>query len=186
MSGDTTVYPESNLGRTTQSTIRNGLLLSFPFLQAGTCYGRTVQMNTSMLPKSPTWLLLSVTSGTTQFLGPLVSDQATLSPSLVGHHSVSTLNGLIRGVGTDIWAYGMSGPDQGTYSATLDNHTMGQYTAQAAEVDYHHLLFAAHDLDDGKIHYLTLTNTQKEASLAFDYALISIGDHNAGSVSPLV
>ena len=78
--------------------------------------------------------------------------------------------------GTDIWAYGMSGPSQGYYTAILNNKTVGQYTAQADDVDYNYLLFAAHDLPDGQTHYLTLMNSEQSTSLAFDMAMIKTSE----------
>lgn len=80
---------------------------------------------------------------------------------------------IIVGVGTDIWAYGIAGEGQGSYSATLDNITIGQYTANARATDYHKLLFAAHGLRDGPLHYLTLSNIDDGSSLAFDVAIIN-------------
>ena len=75
--------------------------------------------------------------------------------------------------GTDIWTYGMAGPNQGPYIAAVDNQTVGQFTAFANQTDYHYLLYAAHDLDPNKTHYLTLTNGQNGTSLAFDVALVT-------------
>ncbi|WWD18502.1 hypothetical protein CI109_102954 [Kwoniella shandongensis] len=85
----------------------------------------------------------------------------------------------IRFVGTDIWAYGISGPEQGSFLATLDNHTLGTYSAynDQGDTNYHHLLFTAHQLEDGPIHTLTLTNQGSSEGgegdgLAFDYAVV--------------
>jgi hypothetical protein len=67
----------------------------------------------------------------------------------------------------------MSGPTQGTYTASLDNITIGNYTAHADVMDYNHLLFAAHGLKDGEVHYLSFENTNDGLSLAFDYAVVT-------------
>jgi hypothetical protein len=76
-------------------------------------------------------------------------------------------------LGTDIYAYGLSGPSQSSYIAQLDNTTIGTYTARTADTEYHHLLFSAHDLQDGVTHELTLVNAQDGASMAFDYAVVT-------------
>jgi hypothetical protein len=69
----------------------------------------------------------------------------------------------------------MSGPGQGSYTASIDNRTVGTYSAQASAVQYDRLLYAAHGLVDGQVHYLQLTNLEDGASLAFDYAIVSTG-----------
>lgn len=76
-------------------------------------------------------------------------------------------------IGTDIWAYGMAGPDQGAYKAVLDGKEVGKYTANSPKANYNSLLFAAHELQDGIVHRLQLVNDQAGASLAFDMALIT-------------
>lgn len=82
------------------------------------------------------------------------------------------LNVSDEDVGTDIWAYGISGPDQGLFSAAIDNVIIGQYSGYADSTDYHHLLFTAHGLPDGPEHYLTLSSVDG-SSLAFDVAIIN-------------
>lgn len=88
-------------------------------------------------------------------------------------HRSTALPSTDATLGTDIYAYGLSGPSQSSYIAQLDNTTVGTYTARAADTDYHHLLFSAHDLQDGVTHQLTLVNAQEGASLAFDYAVVT-------------
>ncbi|KAK8858618.1 hypothetical protein IAR55_002847 [Kwoniella newhampshirensis] len=81
----------------------------------------------------------------------------------------------INFVGTDIWAYGISSPDQGSFLATLDDHTLGTYAMTETDpqkTDYHHLIFAAHGLEEGQSHTLTLTNQIEGKGLAFDYAVV--------------
>jgi len=75
-------------------------------------------------------------------------------------------------VGTDIVAYGIAGPQQGAYVASLNNQTVGTYSAQQSAVDYNYVLFAAHGLEDGQNHYLTLTSLDS-GSLAFDVAWVT-------------
>lgn len=49
---------------------------------------------------------------------------------------------------------------------------MGSYTARTATVDPSHLLFAAHNLPEGK-HVVTFVNMQEGGILAFDYANVT-------------
>ena len=80
-----------------------------------------------------------------------------------------------RGVlipGKEIWAYGMSGPDQGGYAVLLDDRAMGEFTAEAERVDYRYLLFATGGLDDGLVHTLTLVNREEGRYLTFDYMVV--------------
>ncbi|ODO10116.1 hypothetical protein I350_02344 [Cryptococcus amylolentus CBS 6273] len=72
--------------------------------------------------------------------------------------------------GSHIWAYGLAGPDQGSFTAAIDNTTVGFFCAQQDNVDYHHLIFDTEVTGEG-VHYLTLTNSGNQ-SLAFDYAVV--------------
>jgi len=78
-------------------------------------------------------------------------------------------------IGTDIWAYGMSGPDLGEVSAILD-HNSTKASAYTRDVDYRHLLFQAHNLDEGVVHNLTFVNGQEGSNLVFDYAIVQSGE----------
>ncbi|ORY24292.1 hypothetical protein BCR39DRAFT_500213 [Naematelia encephala] len=134
------------------------------------------QWATSALQLSSGWNMLRL-NGSNQYINP---DQvAEMKPLLSNfwNDSVSWTtqpgaNTTLSFVGSEIWAYGIAGPDQGAYSVTLNNVTVGNFSAEADTVDYHHLLFATHGLDDGPMHYLTLTN-EGQTSLAFDMAYIT-------------
>lgn len=69
----------------------------------------------------------------------------------------------------------MAGPDQGGYSVKVDNEPKGNFTAVLDQPDYGHLLFAAHELQDGVVHTLMLINEDQGQSLAFDYAIVQTG-----------
>lgn len=81
-------------------------------------------------------------------------------------------------VGTDIWAYGLGGPDQGGYGVKLDDKAMGIFTAISDDADYKYLLYAAHGLKDGVVHTLVLGNEDEGQSLAFDYAIVQSGSQD--------
>lgn len=71
----------------------------------------------------------------------------------------------------------MAGPEQGAYAVSLNNGTATSYDAGQNEVDYHHLLFEAHGMEDGVLHYLTMTD-MADTSLAFDVAYVTTGMSN--------
>lgn len=76
-------------------------------------------------------------------------------------------------VGTDIWAYGMKGSAQGEFIASVDDREIGRMSAKGGETpDYHHLLFSAHDLEEGVVHTLRLENGEEDKLLVFDYAMV--------------
>lgn len=89
-----------------------------------------------------------------------------------------------RRTGTDIWAYGLAGPIHGTYSASLDNGTATNFEAHQNTVDFHHLLFEAHDLEDGILHTLVLTDTDDNERLAFDVAYVTTAVPDASVLDP--
>ncbi|RSH91113.1 hypothetical protein EHS25_010289 [Saitozyma podzolica] len=135
------------------------------------------QWSTPALSLSPGWNMLR-TNGSDEYLNATQVEEMSPLLGSFWNSSISwtTSNGsstTLSFVGTDIYAYGLSGPSQSPYIAQLDNSTVGTYTARAADTDYHHLLFSAHDLQDGVTHQLTLVNAQEGASLAFDYAVVT-------------
>ncbi|WWC62524.1 uncharacterized protein I303_105120 [Kwoniella dejecticola CBS 10117] len=81
-------------------------------------------------------------------------------------------------VGTDIWAYGIDGPEYGDIEFTLDGRKMEHgdegSSQDSEEQDYHHLLLDLHELENGE-HTLRYTNAGAEGAgkrMSFDYAVI--------------
>ncbi|ORX40054.1 hypothetical protein BD324DRAFT_616087 [Kockovaella imperatae] len=141
------------------------------------------QWATPPLLLGPGWNMLR-TNGSNQFINQTQVDMITPHLHEFWNHSLSwtTTEGANTTIvfnGTDIWAYGMSGPDQGPYIALMDNEVVGRFTALAEETDFHYLLYAAHGLDGTKEHHLTLSNAQAGTSLAFDVALVTPAQVNS-------
>lgn len=84
-------------------------------------------------------------------------------------------------IGSDIWAYGLAGPGQGSYAVFLDSKLVGEYTAKSETPDFKYLLHAAHGLEDGKKHTLTLENTVEGMTLGVDVAIISSSEYSKRS-----
>jgi len=57
--------------------------------------------------------------------------------------------------------------------AELHLGQLGIFNATTSNVDYHHLLVAAHGMDGSKPHTMSLINMVEGMSLAFDYAVVS-------------
>ncbi|WVF69147.1 hypothetical protein IAT40_003921 [Kwoniella sp. CBS 6097] len=104
-------------------------------------------------------------------------------------------------VGTDIWAYGIAGPEYGSMRINLGFEDFEIQSQTQDVVDYHKLLFEAHGLED-KAHSLTFTNfgfedhdsqgqakevKDQKGRLGFDYAVIqseSFWSSSESSTSP--
>ncbi|KAK4684884.1 hypothetical protein P7C73_g5279, partial [Tremellales sp. Uapishka_1] len=134
------------------------------------------QWATAALQLSPGWNMLRTGSppeyiNATQVasMTPLLSSFWNASISWTTMANAST---TLSFQGSDIWAYGMSGPEQGQFTATLDGRVVGEYTAHDQTTDHHHLLFSAHGLSS-TAHTLRLTNADEGSSLAFDVAYIT-------------
>ncbi|WVO12599.1 hypothetical protein L204_100204 [Cryptococcus depauperatus] len=146
------------------------------------------QWSTSALSLSPGWNMLR-SGGSNEYISE--TQMAAMMPHLgeFWNSSVSWTTSpgsstTLSFIGNKIWAYGIAGPDQGSFSASIDNKTIGTYSAQQNSVDYKKLLFQAIDLSDGMPHTLTLTNVGNH-SFAFDYALIqstSLWQNSSASV----
>ncbi|OCF33519.1 hypothetical protein I316_04940 [Kwoniella heveanensis BCC8398] len=121
------------------------------------------QWATSALELSDGWNMLRV-NGSDQWIGKFqvqVKEMRTVLNQF-WNQSVSWTNKegswtKLSFVGTDIWAYGIAGPQYGSLRINLDNQDSEIHSLTQETVDYHTLLFEAHGLEDSE-HSLTFTN----------------------------
>ncbi|KAK6908225.1 hypothetical protein L486_07605 [Kwoniella mangroviensis CBS 10435] len=74
--------------------------------------------------------------------------------------------------GSDFWTYGVIGPSYSSIEFILDHQSLGTFSQEQEDLDYHHLLFEQHNLVDAD-HTLRLVNVEGEGKrMSFDYAII--------------
>ncbi|WWC96070.1 hypothetical protein V866_002937 [Kwoniella sp. B9012] len=74
--------------------------------------------------------------------------------------------------GSDIWTYGMIGPSYSSIKFILDDQNVGTFPQEQGDLNYHHLLFEQHNLEDTD-HTLRFVNVEGEGKrMSFDYAII--------------
>ncbi|RXK41671.1 hypothetical protein M231_00906 [Tremella mesenterica] len=126
---------------------------------------------------TPGWNMLEGPTGASNWIDntdvqnelPTLSNDYNSSISFTSQPDAAT---TILFSGSAFWAYGISGPEEGTYEVGLDGQSQGVFNASTPQRVYSSVLFHTSGLKEGN-HSVVLKN--KDGRLSFDKAVIWSG-----------